>query len=910
MPLIIRRETQTQSRIWGGLGMRAAALGWICAVVFLSSQPAHAAVVRDLSLTLKATPNPVAVNSKLTYSLEVKNLGNRPVTDIILTDHLPENVDFKSAPPDCKFANQHDENKNIITCEANRLLPNTSVIWSLLVKTPPEEGKLKNRASVAFNGTDNQPDNNTASVITTVRAGNRPPVASAISLRADAAIPYVEQQLIGTDPDKDTVSYILDAPESGPGYTLAYLNPTSGMLYVTLAAGFRGTITLPYRVSDGKLYSAPANVKIVVRLAQQDKGLGGLTIDPGLYASFQEAGLSGDLFGAPGQPPSEPPSVDLSPNFPAPGDQGRQSSCTAWASAYALKSYQEGVEMKWPLSTTAHLFSPAYVYNQINQGQDAGAQIYNALDVIIQQGAATLATVPYSDTDYLTQPSAAAKKEAARFKAVSRSIVNGTQAIKAALANRKPVVIGMLVYDQFYNLHGEDSVYNSAQGSTSGPHGRHAITVVGYDNIKYGGAFKVINSWGGNWGDHGYFWLPYSFAEQVVFQAWVLDDGKNKQVPDNPDNVVPPVDGKLPNLQVQSWSATYNATLGGSGAMEWSVVNSGTAPAPAGATVALVLSKDKVINANDTYVVYDQIPFPLQVGGRAYRSFAEGNSIAFKIPGTITPGDYYLALWVDDLNRIKESKENDNISLDSQAHNFSDTLPDLDIQSWYAQPYDFFGTYALTYQIMNSGTRRAPKNFSVSLVLSTTDNLGDGNQRWLFFERYPFSLPPNFQGGRDVNSAALFDLYQDINNHSIPAGYYYMAFWLDYENNVAESDKTNNTSFSWGLVSTYRSASGRSQSPVAPDMPVTTDEQSVAISTIPPASPIFNGKQLPQANVQLRKVKISETPSGRRALEFVETPPHAPTRQALPERVFNKTATADDIVIFPTQDSTPMPVSQ
>jgi hypothetical protein len=89
----------------------------------------------------------------------------------------------------------------------------------------------------------------------------------------------------------------------------------------------------------------------------------------------------------------------------------------------------------------------------------------------------------------------------------------------------------------------------------------------------------------------------------------------------------------------------------------------------------------------------------------------------------------------------------------------------------------------------------------------------------------------------------------------------------------------------------------------------TTEEPSVALSTIPPNSPIFNGKQLPQANLQMRKVKISETPNGSRKIEFLDTKPHAPTKQALTEKVFSKTVQADDKVIFPIQHSTPMPVS-
>src|SRR5262245_582539 len=39
--------------------------------------------------------------------------------------------------------------------------------------------------------------------------GNRAPHASDVSLTVDTAAPYVEQQLIGTDPDSDTITYEL-----------------------------------------------------------------------------------------------------------------------------------------------------------------------------------------------------------------------------------------------------------------------------------------------------------------------------------------------------------------------------------------------------------------------------------------------------------------------------------------------------------------------------------------------------------------------------------------------------------------------------------------------------------------------------------------------------------------------------
>ena len=89
-----------------------------------------------------------------------------------------------------------------------------------------------------------------------------------------------------------------------------------------------------------------------------------------------------------------PSYVDLTDQFPTPGNQGRQNSCTAWAVAYALKSHQEyvewGKEHNWDLKDEKCLYSPSYVYNQLNGGRDAGLGIKRAMTLIVEQGVCSL----------------------------------------------------------------------------------------------------------------------------------------------------------------------------------------------------------------------------------------------------------------------------------------------------------------------------------------------------------------------------------------------------------------------------------------------------------------------------------------------------------------------------------------
>ena len=52
--------------------------------------------------------------------------------------------------------------------------------------------------------------------------------------------------------------------------------------------------------------------------------------------------------------------------------------------------------------------------------------------------------------------------------------------------------------------------------------GGHAITVVGYDDYKFGGAFRIMNSWGADYGDDGFIWIKYSDFEIVANEAYAI----------------------------------------------------------------------------------------------------------------------------------------------------------------------------------------------------------------------------------------------------------------------------------------------------------------------------------------------------------------------------------------------------
>ena len=65
-----------------------------------------------------------------------------------------------------------------------------------------------------------------------------------------------------------------------------------------------------------------------------------------------------------------------------------------------------------------------------------------------------------------------------------------------------PVHLAMNTGSSFSEV-GRDGVFNAAE-PPSGRHGRHAMLLVGYT----GNYYIVKNSWGTDWGDQGYCYIP------------------------------------------------------------------------------------------------------------------------------------------------------------------------------------------------------------------------------------------------------------------------------------------------------------------------------------------------------------------------------------------------------------------
>ena len=260
---------------------------------------------------------------------------------------------------------------------------------------------------------------------------------------------------------------------------------------------------------------------------------------------------------------SLPSSVDMTSEFPSPGNQGSQGSCTAWAVAYSLKTYQEKQDYEWSLGRLTH-FCPSYVYNQINGGENKGTSISTAMNLIYQQGVCTYGTMSYDEDDWTSQPSQAARNEAEKYRAIDYGTIRGVDAVKKWLSQGDGVVIGIPVYPDFDNISSSNPIYDSTAGTSRG---NHAVCLIGYDDSRR--AFKFINSWGPNWGLSGYGYISYDVFTNVTNTGYVMTDqignvNKIKEVGagdlngDGKDEIAAIVDYKYAWTQIYTWKHGQN----------------------------------------------------------------------------------------------------------------------------------------------------------------------------------------------------------------------------------------------------------------------------------------------------------------------------------------------------------------
>jgi C1A family cysteine protease len=145
--------------------------------------------------------------------------------------------------------------------------------------------------------------------------------------------------------------------------------------------------------------------------------------------------------------------------------------------------------------------------------EDTGGTIRGGMKAIKNYGLCDEKLWPYKDiiNNYKKLPPKSCFKNGYNIKNfVYKFIPQNETSIKNSLVSGKPIILGILIYESFYNenanKYGIISIPDFKKESILGG---HAVLLVGYDNKTR--VFKFQNSWGINWGDKGYGYFPYDY---------------------------------------------------------------------------------------------------------------------------------------------------------------------------------------------------------------------------------------------------------------------------------------------------------------------------------------------------------------------------------------------------------------
>lgn len=208
-------------------------------------------------------------------------------------------------------------------------------------------------------------------------------------------------------------------------------------------------------------------------------------------------------------------------------NQGNLGSCTGNAVAGAIELFYKKNNKTIDVSRLFIYYYSRFFINMINV--DSGARIRDAIKSVHTYGAPLESLWPYNIERFKVKPNSLAVKDGAQRKVNLYERIEGHEGCLDAITNGYPVVIGFNVYSSFES----PSVYS--RGLMEYPNvskerylGGHAVLLVGYD--KRSQYYIARNSWGTEWGDNGYFYMPFKVIQdrKMSDDFWIIKSVKLK----------------------------------------------------------------------------------------------------------------------------------------------------------------------------------------------------------------------------------------------------------------------------------------------------------------------------------------------------------------------------------------------
>ncbi len=194
-------------------------------------------------------------------------------------------------------------------------------------------------------------------------------------------------------------------------------------------------------------------------------------------------------------------------------DQGDLGSCTAHAASAACM-FLDVYDRDMPVVVPSRIF--VYYATRTLEGtkhSDSGATLRNTIKAIATWGYPPEDKWPYDIRKFTIRPpeeviSLAAKERIKSYERLGRDLDH----FREVIAEGHPIILGFAVYPSIYDRNVKKTGHIPVPKAGEKREGGHAVLVCGYDDAKE--ALIIRNSWGEDWGEEGYGYLPYRYIEE------------------------------------------------------------------------------------------------------------------------------------------------------------------------------------------------------------------------------------------------------------------------------------------------------------------------------------------------------------------------------------------------------------
>jgi len=233
-------------------------------------------------------------------------------------------------------------------------------------------------------------------------------------------------------------------------------------------------------------------------------------------ANAMEAGLCA-------APAALPPSKDLRATWWKIGDQGTTGSCVGWATADSI--------LRWHFVDANRLpkderLSPRFIWMSAKETdvfvsqpttfiEEAGTSLKAALDIARKFGAVRDSLLPFGSVALYTGKTNTFYATAAQLKISSYfNLETNLGDWRTWLASNGPILTRLDVDATWDSATANQGKLDAYQPSTG--RGGHAVALVGYTADR----FIVRNSWGAQWGDKGFAYASFAYAQTAFTEAY------------------------------------------------------------------------------------------------------------------------------------------------------------------------------------------------------------------------------------------------------------------------------------------------------------------------------------------------------------------------------------------------------